>query len=78
VSLLTQKVNGIIILILMKYIYTKACRRINILRMMKHKLDRKSLEQLYIGFIRPILEYGGIVWDNCSLHVHESEILESV
>jgi hypothetical protein len=33
---------------------------------MKHKLDRKSLEKLYIGFIRPILEYGGIVWDNCS------------
>jgi hypothetical protein len=56
-------------------IYTKACRRINILRMMKHRLDRKSLEKLYIGFIRPMLEYGGIVWDNCSLH--ESELLES-
>ena len=40
------------------------------------KLDRKSLEKLYIGFIRPILEYGGIVWDNCSLH--ESELVESV
>jgi hypothetical protein len=57
-------------------IYTKACRRINILRLMKHKLDRKSLEKLCIGFIRPILEYEGIVWDNCSLH--ESELLESV
>jgi hypothetical protein len=34
------------------------------------------LDKLYIGFIRPILEYGGIVWDNCSLH--ESELLESV
>jgi hypothetical protein len=34
------------------------------------------LEKLYIGFIRPILEYGGIVWDNCILH--ESELLESV
>ena len=41
-------------------IYTKACRKIDILRLMKHKQDRKSLEQLYIGFIRPILEYGGI------------------
>ena len=37
-------------------IYTKACRRINILRLMKQKLGRKSLEKLYIGFIRPILE----------------------
>jgi hypothetical protein len=35
------------------------------------KLDRKSLEKLYIGFIRPILEYGGIVWDNCSLYESE-------
>ena len=57
-------------------IYTKACRRINILRLMKHKLDRKSLEQLYIGFIRPILEYGRIVWDNCC--IQESDLLESV
>ena len=57
-------------------IYTKACRRINILRLMKHKLDRKSLEKLYIGFIRPILEYGGIVWDNC--RIQESDLLESV
>ena len=57
-------------------IYTKACRRINILRLMKHKLDRKSLGKLYIGFIRPILEYGGIVWDNCS--IHEYDLLESV
>jgi hypothetical protein len=57
-------------------IYAKACRRTNILRLMKHKLDKESLEKLYIGFIRPILEYGGIVWDYCSLH--ESELLESV
>ena len=34
------------------------------------------MEKLYIGFIRPILEYGGIVWDNCS--IHESDLLESV
>ena len=40
-------------------IYAKACRRTNILRLMKHKL--------YIGFNRPILEYGGIVWDNPEL-----------
>jgi hypothetical protein len=33
-------------------------------------------EKLYIGFNRPILEYGRIVWDSCSLH--ESELLESV
>jgi hypothetical protein len=31
---------------------------------MKHNLDRNSLEKLYFGFIRPILEYGSVVLDN--------------
>ena len=35
----------------------KACSRLNILRMMKHNFDRNSLEKLYFGCIRPILEY---------------------
>ena len=30
--------------------------------MMKHNLDRNSLEKLYFGFIRPMLEYGSVVW----------------
>ena len=30
----------------------------------KFLLDRKSLETIYISFIRPILEYGDVVWDN--------------
>ena len=43
-------------------IYKKACSRLYILRIMKHNLDRNSLEKLYLGFIRPILEYGSLVW----------------
>jgi hypothetical protein len=41
----------------------KANRRLGILRSLKYKLDRLSLEKIYIGFIRPLLEYGDIVWD---------------
>ena len=48
------------------HIYTKACQRLNILRRLKNSLDRTSLEKIYIAFIRPILEYGNTVWDNCS------------
>ena len=33
---------------------------------LKFKLDRKSLEIIYTTFIRPLLEYGDIIWDNCS------------
>jgi hypothetical protein len=41
----------------------KANRRLGIMRSLKYKLDRLSLERIYIGFIRPLLEYGDIVWD---------------
>ena len=40
--------------------------RINIVRKLKFKLDRKSLETIYTTFIRPLLEYGDIIWDNCT------------
>ena len=47
------------------YITEKAWTRINIMRRLKFKLDRKSLEQIYLVFIRPLLEYGDIIWHNC-------------
>lgn len=48
------------------YIKEKAWTRINIMRKLKFTLDRKSLETIYISFIRPLLEYADTVWDNCS------------
>ena len=47
-----------------KYITEKAWTRINIMRKLKFELNRKSLETIYIVFIRPLLEYGDIIWDN--------------
>lgn len=32
---------------------------------MKYRLDRKSLEKLYIRCIRSMLKYGELVWDTC-------------
>ena len=32
------------------------------MRSLKYKLDRLSLERIYMAFVRPILEYGDIVW----------------
>jgi hypothetical protein len=37
---------------------------LGILRSLKYKLDRLSLERIYMGFIRPLLEYGDVVWDS--------------
>ena len=49
-------------------IYEKACGRLNILRMLKYQVSRKVLINLYFSFIRPILEYADVVWDNCTLY----------
>ena len=36
------------------------------MRKLKYKLDRKSLETIYTVFIRPLLEYGDVIWNNCT------------
>ena len=48
------------------YITSKAWTRFNIMRKLKFILDRQSLEITYTSFIRPVLEYTGVVWDNCT------------
>ena len=44
--------------------------------MLKYKINRKSLVIIYNAWIRPILEYGDIVLDNCS--IKDSKILEDL
>ena len=43
-----------------------ANRCVDVLNALKFKLDRKTLEKLYLSFIRSKLEYGNIIWDNCT------------
>ena len=50
--------------------------RINTMRKLKFQLDRKSLEIIYTVFIRPILEYGNEIWDNCIQY--EKDELEKI
>ena len=40
----------------------KAKSRINRLSQFKYRLDRRSLERVYISNIRPIMEYGDVIW----------------
>ena len=44
---------------------TKANQKLAIIKQLKWKLNRKTLEILYMSFVRPSIEYGSIVWDNC-------------
>ena len=48
------------------FVKEKACKRINTMRKLKFELDRNSLEIIYFTFIRPLLEYANVVWDNCT------------
>jgi hypothetical protein len=45
----------------------KPFTRVNILKKFKFILDRKTLEKIYLTFIRSILEYADVVWDNKTL-----------
>ena len=48
------------------YVKKKAWGRMNVMKRLQFCLDRKSLETIYLTFIRPILEYADVVWDNCT------------
>ena len=48
----------------LELVKSKAWKRINIMRKLKFQLDRKSLQTIYFSFIRPLLEYADVVWNN--------------
>ena len=56
------------------YIEEIAWFRINVMRKLKIKLDRKSLETIFIAFIRPLLEYGDVIWDKCTQYEKKKRI----
>ena len=33
-------------------------------------LDRKTLEKIYFTFVRPLLEYADVIWDNMSISLN--------
>ena len=50
----------------LEYVKKKAWNRINVMRKLKFKLDRRSLQIIYFTFVRPLLEYADVLWDNCT------------
>ena len=59
------------------FIKEKARSRINLLRMLKFTINRKSLETIYFAYIRSLLEYADVLWDNCTQQqCNESEKIQ--
>ena len=46
-------------------IISRASKRLLVMRKYRFCLSRKALETIYISMIRPILEYGNVLYDNC-------------
>ena len=57
-------------------ILTSASGTLGILRSLKYKLCRKALNQIYLSYLRPLLEYASVVWGGCTLY--EKKKLEQI
>ena len=55
-------------------IMASASKVMGVMRKLKYTFSRIALNQIYISYARPILEYSSIVWDNCT--VEQSNSLE--
>ena len=54
----------------------KASKKLGLLYKMKNKLSRSAKSRYYSSFIRPLLEYGNVIFDNCT--AAESNSIELV
>lgn len=57
-------------------ITSSASRILGSMRFLKFKLKRNTLNQIYISYLRPILEYASVLWDSCT--IHEKDTLEKL
>ena len=48
-----------------KNISEKAWLKLNLLRALKFRVSKKSLEKMYMAYVLPLLEYCDSVWDSC-------------
>ena len=57
-------------------IAASALKQVNVLRKIKFTLSKQALSNIYLTFIRPVLEYACEVWDGC--YERDIEKLEKI
>ena len=53
-------------------IISSASKVLGSMRFLKFKIKRESLNQIYVSYFRPILEYASLIWDNCTQYEKDS------
>ncbi len=53
-------------------IFRSASKVLGSMKLLKFKLKRCTLNQIYTSYMRPIIEYASIVWDSCTNYEQES------
>ena len=48
-------------------ILASAYKILGIMRKLKYTFSRTALNQIFISYIRPVLEYSAVVWDGCTI-----------
>ena len=46
-------------------ILNSAYKMLGIMRKLKYRFSRQALNEMYVSYVRPLLEYSSIVWDGC-------------
>ena len=54
------------------HIIAKANKRLFVLKYHKYNLSQKALATCFISFVRPVIEYGDILYDSCTQEQSES------
>ena len=47
-------------------ILSSAYKMLGVMRKLKYMFSRQALNQMYISYVRPLLEYSSVEWDGCS------------
>ena len=51
--------------------HTKAMKKVTLLKLLPPNIPRNTRRQIYISFIRPLIEYANVIIDNCSEKAEE-------
>ena len=53
-------------------ILSSASKILGMMRKLKFTLHRKALNQIYVSFLRHLMEYSSTVWDGCTAYEKDS------